>query len=42
VTEYQATARDHAIMIAIGWGLPFGLVAGLLTGLVLDCVRRKK
>src|SRR4051794_5286445 len=40
VTEYRASPRDEAIMLALGWGLPYGLLLGLLSGLILNRIQR--
>src|SRR5262245_59876074 len=40
VTEYRASALDQAVMLALGWGLPCGLLLGILGGLILNGFQR--
>jgi hypothetical protein len=40
VTEYQASPRDQAILLALGWGLPYGLLLGILGGVILKGIQR--
>ena len=39
-TEYQASPGEHAILLAIGGGCPYGLAIGFLVGLTLSWIRR--
>jgi hypothetical protein len=39
-TEYRASPRDEALLLALGWGCPYGLAVGFLGGLVLNGVQR--